>query len=289
MLPLFGHPPGLAAVYAWGPAAGLDVGVDAHVDVLAAAAAATTAALALLARARTRPTDRQGGSPRRGRSPGGRRRRGRPGTRRRADVPVTSAAAGRGRGRDTAGSRLAVKLYPAPLLPAAARRRPVVLDVAAAVIGLSYLPHVAVVGTDVLGFLPQYLSVEGYGEGHRFLPLGLVGLTGTATKTAAALMIAAAALAVWRTDPTRIPVERATLRLVGTALGRSARMPMWRGPPSRSSSLCKGDQHLLVLTLQPSMVQPPSRTDARTRRRSTANGGSCSLAAVCSISRSTDP
>lgn len=69
----------------------------------------------------------------------------------------------------------------------------------------------------MLGFLPQYLSVEGYAEGHRFLLLGLVGLTGAAAKTAAALMIAAAALAVWRTDPTRVPVERAALWLVGTA------------------------------------------------------------------------
>lgn len=35
-------------------------------------------------------------------------------------------------------------------------------------------------------------------------------------------------------------------------------------------------------------AQVPSPTAARTRRRSAANWGSCSLAAVCRISRSTD-
>lgn len=213
VLPLFGHPTGLAAAYAWGPAAGLDVGMDAHVDVLAVLAA--VAALALLARARAGPTDQTGAlavtGPPAGGGAGDRERddartfRSRPPRR----VAVAAGA--------LLGAAVAVKLYPALLLPAAARRRPVVIGAAAAVVGLSYLPHVAVVGTDVLGFLPQYLSVEGYAEGHRFLLLGLVGLTGTAAKTAAALMIAAAALAVWRTDPTRIPVERAALWLVGTA------------------------------------------------------------------------
>ncbi|CAI7973766.1 membrane hypothetical protein [Frankia sp. Hr75.2] len=188
--------------------------MDAHVDVLAVLAA--TAALALLARARTGPTDRAGapaatGPPAGGVGAGDRERddartfRSHPP--RRAAVAVGALL----------GAAVAVKLYPALLLPAAARRRPVVIGVTAAVVGLSYLPHVAVVGTDVLGFLPQYLSVEGYAEGHRFLLLGLVGLTGAAAKTAAALVIAAAALAVWRTDPTRVPVERAALWLVGTA------------------------------------------------------------------------
>ncbi|CAI7973420.1 DUF2029 domain-containing protein [Frankia sp. Hr75.2] len=199
VLPRFGHHPGLAAAYAWGPSAGIDIGMDGHVDVLAVIFA--VAALALLARPGARP-----------------RPRPRPTTR-------TAAAAGA-----LLGAAVAVKLYPALLLPAAARRRPVaVLGAAAAVVGLSYLPHVAAVGTDVVGFLPKYLSVEGYAQGHRFLLLGLLGLTGTAAKVAAGAVLAGVVLAVWRSEPARLPVERGALWLVGAAFLVATPAQPWYG------------------------------------------------------------
>lgn len=201
VLPRFGHHPGLAVAYAWGPSAGLDVGMDAHVDILAVLAA--TAALALLRRPRQAPapTTRSTGGPQHGGFWTARRRR--------HLVPLAAGA--------LLGAAVAVKLYPALLIPAAARRRAVVAVAAAGVVVLSYLPHVVVVGTAVVGFLPRYLTVEGYHEGHRFLLLGLLGLTGTAAKTVAVAVVGSVALVVWRTDPAGVPVERAALWVLGTA------------------------------------------------------------------------
>jgi hypothetical protein len=59
------------------------------------------------------------------------------------------------------GAAIAVKLYPALILPSLLRRRPgLLIAAAAAVIVLSYLPHLIVAGGDVIGFLPGYLSEE---------------------------------------------------------------------------------------------------------------------------------
>ncbi|MCK9923380.1 hypothetical protein MXD61_16130 [Frankia sp. AgPm24] len=220
VLPRFGRHPGLAAAYAWGPSAGLDVGMDAHVDILAVLAA--TAALALLRQPRQAPpaTPTTRSAPPAaadahphpsGRDPDGGSQHGGFWTARRRHhlMPLAAGA--------LLGAAVAVKLYPALLIPAAARRRAVVAVAAAGVVVLSYLPHVAVVGTAVVGFLPRYLTVEGYNEGHRFLLLGLLGLTGTAAKTVAVAAVGSVALVVWRTDPAGVPVERAALWVLGTA------------------------------------------------------------------------
>ena len=64
------------------------------------------------------------------------------------------------------GAAVAVKLSPALLLPAVIRRRPLAVGAtAAAVVGLSYLPHVLAVGRGVLGYLPGYLCEEQYAQG----------------------------------------------------------------------------------------------------------------------------
>ncbi len=83
-----------------------------------------------------------------------------------------------------------VKVYPALLFPLLLRRgrRPVgVVLVAAAVAVLGYLPHVLAVGTRVVGYLPGYLAEEKYGEGTRYLLVGLLGLSGTAATVVVAL------------------------------------------------------------------------------------------------------
>jgi hypothetical protein len=51
-----------------------------------------------------------------------------------------------------------------------------VVGAAVAVVGLAYLPHVAAVGLDVVGYLPGYLKEEHYTEGGRYLLSGILGL-----------------------------------------------------------------------------------------------------------------
>jgi hypothetical protein len=101
-------------------------------------------------------------------------------------------------GRDVAvglliGAAALVKVYPAILLVALIglpRTRPWLSAVrsagAAAVLGiLTYLPHVARVGVDVLGYLPGYLREEHYDSGGRFLLAGALGLDGVLAGVAA--------------------------------------------------------------------------------------------------------
>ncbi|MFN2609055.1 MAG: glycosyltransferase 87 family protein [Acidimicrobiales bacterium] len=99
------------------------------------------------------------------------------------------------------GVGIAIKLIPGLLLPAAVRRHPLrVAGSAAAVVALSYLPHVLAVGPEVLGYLPGYLQEENYSAGSRFLLLRLVGLDGGVAQVVAVAVLAgaAAAVALWR-------------------------------------------------------------------------------------------
>lgn len=172
MLRAAGRSAGWAALYAWSPLAGIDVGSDAHVDALAALLGLAGLHLAMRKRA--------------------------------------TFAGG------LLGAAVGVKLYPALLLPAALRRRPLrVLGAAVGLLALSYVPHVLAVGPGVLGFLPQYLSVEGYSSGGRFLLLGTVGLSGSAAKVVAVLVVATVIGISWRSRPAP---TRMALWTVGAAL-----------------------------------------------------------------------
>ena len=106
------------------------------------------------------------------------------------------------------GAAVAVKLYPALVLPAVLRRRGVtVAAVAAVTFALSYLPHVLAVGTGVLGYLPGYLEEEGYDGRGRFAVLRLLlpdwVPVEVATVLAAVILAAVAARVALRTDPDR--------------------------------------------------------------------------------------
>ncbi len=100
------------------------------------------------------------------------------------------------------GLAIAVKLYPALLLPALLRRgggrRGALRLVAAAagVVVVGYLPHVIAVGGHVVGYLPGYLHEENYDSGSRFLLLGLLGLGDSVTKALAALAVASVLVVV---------------------------------------------------------------------------------------------
>ena len=114
------------------------------------------------------------------------------------------------------GLAVVTKFVPALLVPPLLRRRPVTLLVSiAATVGLSYVPYVVWTGRGVLGFLPGYLSEEGYDSGRRFVLLGFLS-GGTAT-TVALLLLALAAVLAWRlADPDR-PWTAQTV-LTGSAL-----------------------------------------------------------------------
>ena len=91
------------------------------------------------------------------------------------------------------------KLYPVLVVPALVRRRPWLGSLVAVVsVALAYLPHVLAVGPRVLGYLPGYLHEEGYTAGRRFLLLNAVGVPQRWTAAFAALLLASAAVVVWR-------------------------------------------------------------------------------------------
>lgn len=135
------------------------------------------------------------------------------------------------RGRLTAaggwiGAAISTKLYPALLLPSLLRRRPwVVLGTAAVVVGLSYVPHVAVVGREVIGFLPGYLKEDGYSTGRGYRLIGLVLPPVPAGIVAVLVVLAAMVWAARRTDPDH--PDATALVVVGVALLASTPSLPW--------------------------------------------------------------
>ncbi|WP_066039472.1 glycosyltransferase family 87 protein [Herbiconiux solani] len=100
------------------------------------------------------------------------------------------------------GAAIGVKLIPVIAAPALLKRQPwkVVLG-AVVTFALLYVPYVLQSGLDVIGYLPGYLSEEGYDDGTRFALLSLVA-PGPASVVLAALVLGVLALLVYRrTDP----------------------------------------------------------------------------------------
>jgi alpha-1,2-mannosyltransferase len=100
------------------------------------------------------------------------------------------------------GASIATKLIPVIGAPALLGRRPGKVIVASVVTFFAlYLPYVILNGPEVLGYLPGYLTEEGYESGTRFIMLSLVA-PGSASLALAALLVAATGVIVWwRTDP----------------------------------------------------------------------------------------
>jgi Glycosyltransferase family 87 len=157
-----GRDPRLAVLWAWCPVVALEAGNNAHVDVLAAAL--TAGALVVLAKA-------------------GRLRR--------------SLAGGA-----LLGLAFAAKMTPVLVVPAVLRRRwAAAASAAVAATGLVYLPHVLRVHGGVLGFLPIYLSQEGYNSGSRFVLLDEFVSGRLATLAAFAVLAVTALAVIRRSDP----------------------------------------------------------------------------------------
>ena len=100
------------------------------------------------------------------------------------------------------GAAIAVKLVPVIAAPALLRRQPVrILVTAILTFAVLYVPYVLATGIGVLGYLPGYLSEEGYQDGSRFALLSLVAPGAAALPVAAVLLAVTAGLVWWKSDP----------------------------------------------------------------------------------------
>lgn len=187
--------PAAAAVWAWCPLTLIQYVNNAHVDAVGILFGLLGLTAAMRPRARV----------------------GSDGTTRTRDrlLPWRVVAAGAWVGAGTA-----TKVFPVLLLPALTGTRPgrVVRTAAAAaaVVALSYLPHLLAVGSAVLGYLPGYLHEEGYADGERFHLLAWFVHGQSATTVAAVLLVLAAAAVAVRGNPAH--PERSAAAMVGVFL-----------------------------------------------------------------------
>jgi alpha-1,2-mannosyltransferase len=112
------------------------------------------------------------------------------------------ASGRRWRGGAALGAAIGAKLIPVIAAPALLGRRPlVVIAASVSVFMLLYLPYIASDGIGVLGYLPGYLSEEGYDSGDRFILASLIA-PGVASTVLVATLLLITAVLVWRkTDP----------------------------------------------------------------------------------------
>jgi alpha-1,2-mannosyltransferase len=106
------------------------------------------------------------------------------------------------RGGIALGAAIAVKLVPVIAAPALLRRQPWKVIVASIVtFAVLYVPYVITTGIAVLGYLPGYLSEEGYNDGSRFALLALLVPASASLVVAAVLLLITAILVWWKTNP----------------------------------------------------------------------------------------
>ncbi|MEV6283532.1 glycosyltransferase 87 family protein [Kribbella sp. NPDC051770] len=140
------------------------------------------------------------------------------------------------------GAAGAVKLLPLLLLPAIPRLRPKFIALGTFLAG--YLPHLAVAGTLVIGFLPGYLRQEGFSDGStRYAILALV-LPPEPRQLVAVVIAAALGLLALRRGPTAVTA----CWLYGAALLLATPTYPWYGLPLIA---------LAVLAARPEWVAVP--------------------------------
>jgi hypothetical protein len=131
------------------------------------------------------------------------------------------------RGGILLGVAIGVKLIPAIAAPAMIKRNGwKVLTAAVVTFALLYLPYVLATGIGVLGYLPGYLSEEGYEDGSRFALVSLIAPGSSAIVVAAILLAGLAAVTVWKTDPDRAWLGQLVM-VGGTLLVLSPRYPWY--------------------------------------------------------------
>jgi alpha-1,2-mannosyltransferase len=152
-----------------------------------------------------------------------------------------------------AGAAVATKLYPALVLPALMRRRPLLVALAAsATVVLVYVPHLIAVGREVIGYLPGYLHEEGYNSGSRLLLLGAV-LPHPVDTLVGALVLAGAAWWAWRHSDPSAPEQTSTI-MTGVALLVATPLYGWYAPLLIALAIMAARYEWIVLALAPSFV-----------------------------------
>ena len=115
------------------------------------------------------------------------------------------------------GAAIATKLIPVLAAPAMMRGRGWKVIVASIVtFALLYVPYVLATGIGVLGYLPGYLSEEGYEDGTRFALISLVAPGGAGIIVAGSLLVVVAVLVIVKTDPAHPWLGQ--LVMIGSAL-----------------------------------------------------------------------
>jgi hypothetical protein len=222
MLARRGADPAQALWWGWCPLVVLEAGNGAHVDILATVLIVATVAVL------TVDTENH----------------------RRRWIPGLAGGA-------LLGLAAAVKILPLLLLPAVtvlrarhggARWHLGIPAAAVATFALTYLPHVVAVGALVLGYLPGYLSEEGFSDGgSRYAVIGLV-LPGPARQPVALLLAAAlAVLALWRCERAR--PERTAVWLFGAALLITTPAYAWYGLPLVALAVLAGRLEWLAVAV----------------------------------------
>ena len=118
-------------------------------------------------------------------------------------VATALAASERAWGSGAAiGAAIGAKLIPVIAAPALLGRRPLaVIAASIGVFALLYVPYVIADGIKVIGYLPGYLSEEGYESGSRFILFSPIA-PGIASTIVVGLLVLVTGVLVWRkTDP----------------------------------------------------------------------------------------
>ncbi|RFA14187.1 hypothetical protein B7R22_11355 [Subtercola boreus] len=159
-----GIDPRWAAIWAWSPFVATEAVTNSHVDALAA----------LLLLIATLVLSRAGTGVRR--------------------VDLSRSVLG----GISLGVAIAVKLVPVIGVPAILRRHPFSVSISAVLtFAALYVPYILSTGIAVIGFLPGYLSEEGYDDGSRFALLSIVA-PGLGSLVLAAILLLVTALLVFR-------------------------------------------------------------------------------------------
>jgi hypothetical protein len=160
------------------------------------------------------------------------------------------------------GAAASVKLLPLLLLPAFTRRPLRTPFIAVGTFVASYLPHLVAAGTLVLGFLPGYLTQEGFSDGSsRSAILALLLPPATRQPTVALLAVTVACLAVKRTG--HEPLAVTCCWLYGTALLLTTPTYPWYGLPLIALAVLAGRLEWLAIPLASYLAYASFGHDAR--------------------------